>query len=174
MRLRQKVILWMSTGAIVVGLAALSVHSGPMVQDLTEIPFHQGEAEQVVQALQTGTLHPDAQGIVVLPRRWADVAKDGRVYVTQDTHGISIVLFPTFRAAGWFNPEGNFEGDIYCHAPSDVDPPLHGQEGLVNLVGPRPASSWNILNGAWTAARQYAYVTDRVGPNWYAVYTDND
>ena len=155
------------------GLAALTFRSGPVVQDLTEIPFHQAEAEQVVRALQAGMLHPDTQGVVVLPRHWADVAKDGKVYVTKDEQGMFIVLFPTFRAAGWFNPQGNFEGDIYCNAPSYIESPLRGQEGFVNLVGPRPTASWNILRGAWTAAWQGAYVTQRVGPNWYAVYTDN-
>ena len=145
--------------AILTANAALRYQAnraGPWTQDPRELPFRRPEAEQVVAAIQTGTLRANARGVIVLPARWQDVTKDGRVYVTADGRGGMQILFPTYLAGVPYSQVSNFEGHVYS---SRSGPPW----GQFALLAPVPGAPITTSSGQWTVGRQGAYVVKREG-----------
>jgi hypothetical protein len=139
------------------------------------IDFRRAEATQIVDALQSGTLKPDANGIVTLPNQWRDVAKDGRVYVTRDKTGIAEVLFATYRNAIGTGTDADFGGYIYSRAVLQAGDPATNAGpqdfGWMPLVSPQPLRSEPRWPG--TAGRSEVFVCRRIDDHWYEACTEN-
>lgn len=77
--------------------------------------------EEVIRAVQTGQLHPDAKGDIRLPSRWTWLTKNGHVYqVTRPTSGL-VLLFPrevnqirVDWGDGKVQDHLQVAGDLYC------------------------------------------------------------
>src|SRR5947209_20424354 len=79
---------------------------------LMEDSFNQREAEKEVGVVINGALKADADGEVVLPARCASVSRTGKAYVTHDSNGSPLILFPTWQGKGQ-----NIRGYVYSSRP---------------------------------------------------------
>jgi hypothetical protein len=59
-------------------------------------PFEQAAFGRVVAKIQRGTLRPDRQGVVTLPRDLVSLSATGRAYVTRWPSGRLVVFFPSW------------------------------------------------------------------------------
>lgn len=166
-------IRWRRRVLVLVVTVILLYFLGPWRQDVTALSFRRVQFEEIVTAIQTGTLLPDARGIVVLPAKWADLTKDGKVYVTRDSHGIRFILLPAFQAGVWFSSNSNFAGYVYSTRPL-TGLSTGSDEGDVTLTGPVLASPQYTAYGVWTSGQTDAYISKKIDAHWYEVYTDND
>jgi hypothetical protein len=112
-------VWWRTAGlALVLGLGAVPLLALWTVQHVVKVepqpPFDQRLAERVAAAVANGTLEPDANGVVVLPSRYASVhvAANSRLYVTHASKGLTLILFPSFE--GW---DGDVDGYLFCSRP---------------------------------------------------------
>ena len=108
-------------------------------------------------------------------QQWRDVAKDGRVYVTQDKAGIADVLFTTDRNVIGTGTNVDFEGYIYSRAVLQAGDPATdagpADFGWMPLVSPQPLP----VEPRWpgTAGRSEVFVCRRIESHWYEVCTEN-
>ncbi len=155
----------LTTVAIILSLGFIW-YAGPWSQDTKQAPIPQATTNQVVAAIQSGTLKPDAKGVIILPVSLASASQNGKVYVTRNGPGATIVLFPEFLAGGWFTSVSNYEGRMYCNTPVPAS---------CTITGPVLASPMYTRSGKWTAGdTQFeGDLLVKTSPNWYRVSTDN-
>jgi hypothetical protein len=137
--------------------------------ELMEGSFNQREAEKVAAAVITGTLKPDAGGVVDLPDRWTSVSRRGRIYVTRKEDGLFLALFPTWRGKG-----SNLRGYLFSNRPLTDNDTIEGRykEGSSRLEVMVPTVP--AMNTARVSKLEYVSLVRKVKPGWYYVSYDMD
>ena len=157
---------WYTLSFSAILFLVLGLYAGPWYQDTTEIAFQPSTANQVILAIQSGQLKPDAKGIVILPPALAKVSKNGKAYVTKNGPGATIILIPDFVAGGWFSYSSNYQGNLYSNIPLPAS---------CVIIGPILTIPFYTRFGNWSAG-QTDFEPDtivKVSPKWYHVSTDN-
>jgi hypothetical protein len=163
--------------AVVFSLLVAATAALPLLiclQSSAAIQWNQPLAERVVAEVSKRMLKPDANGMVVLPVRYASVSKTGRVYVSHRGKGLTVILFPLWTGKG-----GNVDGYLFCNrslAAADTeggDNPSSG-DALIELRSfswsPRRSSPRGVPQDDLAEGR----LDRQTGAHWYHVHWDLD
>jgi hypothetical protein len=136
----------------------------------TEKPFNRAAFEQVVHAVLSGSLRPDAKGIVVLPPSQASLTVTGRVYVYRGDSGKALIFFPS-----WLGRQRRFQDDnwvsgyLYDAGSSVVQQPGEAN-GWSEIHPPKYSAPWDAARNADIEPHAVPFLTThRYSRNWFAI-----
>ena len=82
--------------------------------------------EEAFAALRSGELAPGADGVAILPDKWAIASVDGKAYITGSPNRTLWALFLKERGDG-----AKFKGYLFCNKPAKT-----GAKAMVDLQYP--------------------------------------
>ncbi len=105
--------------------------------------------EEAFAAIRSGELTAGADGVVILPSRWAIGSLDGKAYVTRTPERAIWVLFVKERGAGL-----RLGGYLFCDKPAkagpkatiDVNYPAIGSQVTVKVLRAMSVFSYEVVN----------------------------
>jgi hypothetical protein len=128
----------------------------------TPKPFDRRNFDQVVAAIRSGSLLPNARGVVVLPEPWAHLTATGKVYVTHGHKSALVVFFPSWvgRSTRLINPlditgDHWLEGYVY-----------DGGANTSEVLAPPAVPPWSAVNDTRSELRLLPHRTTLAG-RWF-------
>jgi hypothetical protein len=114
---------------------AAKTESGEAIVDYNKLRM------DVVKAVQSGELKPDADGVVALPEKWADVSQNGEVYTMVSPDLGLLVAFKTMRGRGFG------QGVLYTEKALANGASTVSAGALTLTVVGKTSSHWYRVNG---------------------------
>jgi hypothetical protein len=124
------------------------------------VKYDKIKCEEVFETILQGELTPNERGQVFPTGEYASTAKLGIVYVTRETDGLVMALFPMYVGEGV-----NMEGYLYCSRPltSAEIGKDHWGRAIVNVY----SHAW--YGSSEPGIRDDVYVRRQVSPTVYYV-----